>query len=95
MIRLSAGTENEQTRFGWASRDRPLPAKIAGWALLMGALLLILGGAYRAQANMINSGLLFLALGVAFVPGVLRMGWPMRVALGALVVIGAAYTFAT
>ncbi len=95
MIRRSASTGDEQAALRFDSWSRPLPMKIAGWVLLIGAALLILGGAYRAQANMITSGLLFLAMGVVFAPDTLRMGWPIRIAICALVVVGAIYTFLT
>lgn len=77
------------------SWSRPLAVQYLGWALLLGAMFLILGGAYRMQSNMITSGLLFLAMGVIFVPDTLRKGWPIKLGLGTLAIIGAVYTFLT
>lgn len=92
MIRRSsgAGAHPESLLDRW---DRPLPVRVTGWAFLVAAALLILGGAYRAQSNLLTTGLLFLAMGVAFAPAVLRRGWPLRIALVALLAVGAVYTF--
>ncbi len=95
MMRRSAGTEDEHAVFTHDLRSRPLPMRITGWLFLMGATVLILGGAFRAQSNMVTTGLVFLAMGVAFAPGTLRMGWLMSVALGALALVGAIYVFIT
>lgn len=95
MIRRSATTGDGHETFRQDARDRPLPMKVAGVAFLIGAAPLILGGAYREQANMISTGLLFLSMGLVFAPGVLRKGWPLKIALGALAIIGVSYALIT
>lgn len=95
MIRRSATSGDQYAASTRDTRDRPLPMRVAGVALLIGAVPLILGGAYREQANMISSGLLFLSMGVVFAPGVVRMGWPVKLALGALAIIGLSYALMT
>ena len=95
-MRRSARAGNEErvtARLDYWSR--PLPVRVIGWSLLLGAALLILGGAYRVQSNMISTGLLFLAMGVFFAPDTLRRGWTIKVALAALVAVGAIYTLIT
>jgi len=95
MIGRLASTDEGHANRSVDAWSRPLPMQVTGWVFLVGAALLILGGAYREQSNMITSGLLFLAMGMAFAPGTLRKGWPLRVALGALAIVGAIYTFVT
>ena len=75
---------------------RPVAMKYMGWVLLVGAFPLIIGGAFRVQSNMINSGLLFLALGLIYAPDIITQSrWPLKVAVGVLVVIGGVYVFIT
>jgi hypothetical protein len=63
--------------------------------MLIGAALLLLGGAYREQANMISTGLLFLSMAAVFAPGLLRRSWIMKVAFGLLALIGGFYALTT
>lgn len=95
MIRRSGEASGDQAALEFQSWSRPLPMKIAGRVLLVGAAFLILGGAYRAQSNMITSGLLFVAMGVAFAPDTLRLGWPLRIAIVALAIVGGVFAFLT
>ena len=69
--------------------------RIAGLACLVAAAALILVGAYRKQGDTISTGLMFLAMGVVFGRGVLHMGWPVKVGLGALAIIGVVYALVT
>ena len=63
-----------------------------GWVLLFFAALLLSCGAYREQANMITSGLLFLALGVrSTTVGRLREVRLLRFGVASLAFIGAAH----
>jgi hypothetical protein len=91
MFRRSANAGDTQAKLGLDSRDRPLP----GFVFLISAALLLLGGAYREQANMISTGLIFLAIGVVFVPGAFRKNWIMKVALFVLAAIGVFYALTT
>jgi hypothetical protein len=91
MFRRSANAGDRQAKLGLDSRDRPLP----GFVFLISAALLLLGGAYREQANMISTGLIFLAIGVVFVPGAFRKNWIMKVALFVLAAIGVFYALTT
>lgn len=95
MIRRSAGAREQVAASRFDDGNRPMPVKITGWAFLVAATLLILGGAYRVQGNLVSTGLVFLAMGLAFAPGMLRMGWPVRIGLVALVVIGGYYSLVT
>lgn len=72
MFRRSTDAREAQSGLGVNSWDRPLPARIMGLVFLISATLLLLGGAYREQANMISTGLLFLSLGAVFAAGVIR-----------------------
>lgn len=72
---------------------RPQAIRRTGWALLCFAAILLVGGAYRAQSNMITSGLLFLGFGLIFAPDAVQKGWPLRLGLIILAGIGAVYTF--
>jgi hypothetical protein len=81
---------------GKESLKWPVAMKYVGWVFLVGAFLLIPGGAYRVQSNMILSGLLFLALAVIYAPNTIKQsGWPLRAAICVLVVIGGVYVFIT
>lgn len=95
MIKQStaSGDAQDSTLSGSDFWNRPPAMRYMGWVLLFCTTLLLLGGAYRAQSNMITSGLLFLALGVLFAPDTLQKGWPIRLGLAVLAVIGAVYTF--
>lgn len=75
--------------------DRPLPTRIAGLTFLLGAALLLLGGAYREQTSLIRSGLLLLAMGAVFLPGAFRKTLSMKVAFYALAIIGIFYAVTT
>jgi hypothetical protein len=81
---------------GKESWKRPVAMKYVGWVFLVGAFLLIPGGAYRVQSNMIHSGLLFLALAVIYAPNTIKQsGWPLKVAIGMLAVTGVFYALIT
>lgn len=95
MLRRSANAGDAQARLSLNSWDRLLPVKIAGFAILISAALLLLGGAYREQANMISTGLLFLSMGAIFVPGLIRKNWVMKVAFFALAFIGVFFALKT
>jgi hypothetical protein len=95
MIRRSAHAGDAQARLSVNSWDPPLPVKIAGFAMLIGAALLLLGGAYREQGNMISTGLLFLSLAAVIAPGLFRNSWVMKVAFGTLAIIGLFYALTT
>lgn len=88
MIRRSTGSVDVQQPW-----SRPPAMRYLGWALIMCAALLILGGVYRAQSNMLTSGMLFICMGVIFAPDILQKGWPVRLSLAAIAVTGAVYTF--
>lgn len=77
------------------SWDRSLAVKLAGLAMLVSAALLLLGGAYREEADMIRSGLLFLAMGVVLVSGALHEILILKVAFCALAMIGVFFALAT
>ena len=77
------------------SLKRPAAAKYVAWSLLAAATLLILGGAFRRQSNMLNTGLLFVSLGLVLAPDVLRNGWSMRLGIGALIVVGGVFAILT
>ena len=91
MFRRSANAPDSQARLDVDSRDRWLP----GFVFLGSAALLLLGGAYRAQGNMISTGLMFLAFGAIFVPAAFRKSWIMKVAFFALAIIGVFYALTT
>lgn len=95
MLRRSANAGDAQEKLSLSFWDRPLPAKIAGFTILIGAALLLLGGAYREQASLIRSGLLFLAMGAVFLPGAFRKTLSMKVAFYALASIGVFYAVTT
>lgn len=69
-------------------RERPIALRYTGWALVVAATALLLGGALRQQSNMASSGLLFLALGLVFAPDLFQRGWPLRVGIVALICLG-------
>lgn len=73
----------------------PRPVKIAGFAMLVGAAMLLLGGAYREQASLITTGLLLLSLGAVFVPDLIRKSWITKVAFVALAIVGVFYALTT
>jgi hypothetical protein len=77
------------------SVERPLAVKIVGLTFLPGAALLLLGGAFREQANMISTGLLFLCMGAVFAPGVIRKSRILLVAFCALAILGLFYALKT
>jgi len=95
MYRRSADPGKTQSGLSLKSWERPLPLKIVGLAFLVGAALLLLGGAFREQANMISSGLLFLSLGVLFAADVVRKSRIMLVTICALAVLGVLYALTT
>jgi hypothetical protein len=95
MFRRSTNAGDAQARLSLNSWDRLLPVKIAGFAIFISAALLLLGGAYREQANMISTGLLLLSIGALFVPGLIRKSWIMKVAFFALIIIGVFYALTT
>ena len=74
---------------------RPAPVRFAGWIMLLAAAVLILGGALRSQANMINSGLMCLMLGLLMAPGAIVRGGLSRLAVVVVLVIGAVYALIT
>jgi hypothetical protein len=81
---------------GKESWKRPVAMKYVGWVFLVGAFLLIPGGAYRVQSNMIHSGLLFLSLALIYAPNTIKQsGWPLKVAICMLAVTGVFYALKT
>jgi hypothetical protein len=62
---------------------------------LISAALLVLGGIYVEQSDLVRAGLILLAIGVAFVPGAIRRSWIMQVALCALAIVGIFYALIT
>jgi hypothetical protein len=70
-------------------------AKYAGWTMLFASGLLILGGAYRTQDNMLRSGLLFLFLTLTLVPGAIRESWLGRSVAVGLAIVGVAFALST
>lgn len=90
-MRHSANAGNARPGVGMNSWGRPLPAKLAGLAMLIGAPALTLGGAYREQSNLITAGLMFLFLGMVLAPGVIRKSLVMRIAAIALALLGLFY----
>jgi hypothetical protein len=95
MTRRSVNADEAQSGFGFNSFTRPLPVRIVGLVLLFGAALLLIGGAYREQANMISTGLLFLSMGVVFAPGVIRKSRVLLVAVCALAILGLFFALTT
>jgi uncharacterized membrane protein len=77
------------------SRHQPLPVRIAGFAIFISAALLLLGGAYRNEADVIRPGLLLLALGVVLVPAVVRQSLLLKAAFCVLAIIGVFYALTT
>jgi hypothetical protein len=95
MLRRSPKSGDAQEKLSLSFWDRPVPAKIAGFTILFGTALLLLGGAYREQPSLTRSGLLFLAMGAAFLPGAFRKTLSMKVAFYALAIIGVFYAVTT
>lgn len=77
------------------SCPKPLPVSIAGFAILISAALLLLGGAYRNEADMIRPGLLLLALGVLVVPAAVRKNLFLKGSFCVLAIIGVFYAVTT
>ena len=97
MIRQTVytGSDDAHEPSGADLWNRPGLVRYVGYLLVLCSSVLLIGGAYRMQANMITSGLLFLALGIIFAPGILQKGWPTRLGIGVLAAIGAVYTLLT
>lgn len=95
MFRRSADAGKTQSGLSLNSWERPLPLKIVGLAFLVGAALLLLGGAFREQANMISSGLLFLSFGVLFAADIVRRSRIILISICALAVLGVLYALTT
>ena len=95
MFRRSADAREAQSGLSSNSLDRPLPVNVVGLAFLISAAQLLLGGAYREQANMISTGLLFLSLGAVFAPSVIRKSRILLVAFCALAILGLYYALTT
>ncbi len=95
MFRRSANAGDTQSRLNLSSRDQPLPVRIAGVAILITAALLLIGGAYRNEADVIRPGLLLLALGVVVVPNVVRPSSLLKAALYVLAPVGVYYALTT
>ena len=95
MFKRPAKAGDAQEKSSLSFWDRPLPAKIAGFTILIGAALLLLGGAYREQPGLTRSGLLFLAMGAVLLPGAFRKTLSMRIAFYALAIIGVFYAVTT
>jgi hypothetical protein len=88
MFRRSTNAGEAQLRLNMNSSHQKLPARIVGFAILVFAALLLLGGAYRKEADLIRPGLLLLALGAIVVPTTVRKVFPLKVAFWTLAVIG-------
>lgn len=95
MSRRSADAGEAGSRFSRNSWERPVPVKIVGLVFLVGAALLLVGGAFREQANMISSGLLFLSFGVVFARDLVRQSRVVMVAVCVLAVLGVFFTLTT
>lgn len=95
MFRRSADVGETQSGSSLNSLDRPLPVKIVGLAFLFGAALLLLGGAFREQSNMISAGLLFLCMGAVFAPGMIRKSRVLLIAFCGLAILGLFYALTT
>lgn len=95
MLRRSANAGDTQSRLNMNSWHQPLPVRIAGFAILVSAALLLLGGAYRNEADVIRPGLLLLALGVVLVPTAFRKSLLLKVAFCVLAIIGVFYALTT
>jgi hypothetical protein len=95
MFRRSGNAGDAQDKSSLSFWHRPLPAKIAGLAILFGAALLLLGGAYREQAGLIRSGLMLLAIGAVLFEGAFRKALSMKIAFCALAVIGVFHAVTT
>jgi hypothetical protein len=91
----SDNADDAQSKSSVRFWEQPLPAKIAGLSILIGAALLLLGGAYRDQPSLTRSGLMFLAMGAVFLPGAFRRTLSMQVAFYALAIIGVFYAVTT
>ena len=95
MIRRSANAGEPRAGFGFNSFDRPLPVEILGLVFLFGAALLLIGGAFREQANMISTGLLFLSMGAMFAPGIIRKSRILLIGVCGLAILGLFYALTT
>jgi len=95
MLRRSANAGETHSGMGFDSWDRPLPVRIVGLAFLLGAALLLLGGAFREQGNMISTGLMFLCMGAVFARGVIGTSRILQVAVCALAILGLFYALTT
>jgi hypothetical protein len=93
MFRRSASAGDTQSRLN--SWHQPLPVRIAGFAILISAALLLLVGAYRNEADVIRPGLLLLALGVVLVPAAFRKSLLLKGAFCVLAIIGVFYALTT
>ena len=95
MFRRSANAADTQSRLTANSWRQPLAVRIAAFAILISAALLLLGGAYRKEADVIRPGLLLLALGVVLVPAAFRKSVLLKVAFCVLASVGVFYALTT
>lgn len=75
--------------------ERSAASRYAGRLLILGAVALLLVGAVRRQSNMVNTGLMFLSLGLIFAPDVWRQAWPVRAGIILLVCAGVGLAIVT
>jgi hypothetical protein len=95
MFRRSDNAGETQLRLSVDSAHQSLRARIVGFAVLVSAALLLSGGAYRKEADLIRSGLLLLALGAILAPTMIRKSRPLKIAFLTLAVIGVFYALTT
>lgn len=86
--------QSSETRLASGSCRNLARVSYVGWLLLILAPVLILGGAFRMQSNMITLGLLFLSLGLILARPNLRERLA-QLGLASLLLVGAVYTFLT
>jgi hypothetical protein len=75
------------------TQERPIAAKYVGWFLVACTAPLFLGGAILWQSNMVNSGLLFMSLGLILAPDLFYRGWPLRIGILLLIGVGGVLAF--
>jgi hypothetical protein len=70
-------------------------AKSGAIAMLIIAALLLCGGAFRREADVLRAGLLLLAFGAIALQTAIRKSVPLTVAFGVLAVTGVFYALTT
>lgn len=95
MLRRRASTGDLDESQVLVPPSRPVAMQLVGIAMLIGSVLLLVGGALRAQSNMISSGLLFLSMGTIFSSDLLRRIIVFRIAILFLAVFGLYFALTT